>query len=64
MSILVFGLTRYYSTSYDLNLDAQYTRPNKVETSEDGQSYSDSDKGNQSQHLIIFVALYSILLAN
>ena len=62
MSILVFGLTRYYSTSYDLNLDAQYTRPNKVEASEGGQSYTNTDKGNQSQHLIIFVALYSILL--
>jgi hypothetical protein len=62
MSSLVFGLTRYYSTSCNLNLDAQYTRPNKVDTSEDGQSYSDSDKGSQSQHLIIFVALYSILL--
>jgi hypothetical protein len=62
MSILIFGLTRYYSTSYDLNHHIQYTRPNEIGTSEDGQSYSDSDKENQPQYLIIFVALYSILL--
>jgi hypothetical protein len=62
MVTLIFGLTRYYSTSYDDNQYVQSIRPNEIKTSADGGSYGDNDNGNQSQYLIFFVSLYAILL--
>jgi len=62
MVTLIFGLTRYYSTSYDDNQYVQSIRPNEIKTSADGGSYGHNDNGNQSRYLIFFVSLYAILL--
>ena len=63
MYTLIFGLTRYYSTSYS---DRQHTEsivPNSTLPSEDGRPNRDRDSINDPQPVIIFVILYGILLA-
>ena len=62
MATLIFGLMRYYSTSYNDKQYIQSIRPSEIKTSDDGGSYHDNDNGIQSGYLIFFVALYGIVL--
>lgn len=63
MSTLIFGLTRYYLTSYDGdNHSVKPTRPNEIDDSECSKTHYDRNKKSQSS-IIIFAGIYVTLLA-
>lgn len=60
MFMLILGLTRYYSTSYD---DNYHTRSEDFDTSLKIKSYSDQCNVNKFLFFILFATLYAIILA-
>src|SRR5438093_6554660 len=62
VSILIFGLTRYYSASYSDKHDTKSRLP-KLISSEEGETYRDDHRVNDPGLVTFFVILYGILLA-
>jgi len=62
VSILIFGLTRYYSASYTDKEDTKSRLP-KLISSEQGETYRDDDRVNDPRLVTFFVILYGVLLA-
>jgi hypothetical protein len=63
IAILIFGLTRYYSTSSDERQYTQPVSPNAIGVAESQDAYNDRDKDNEYRFGIIFVGIYLLLLA-
>jgi hypothetical protein len=61
VSILIFGLTRYYSALYSDIHDTK-SRP-KLISSEQTETYRDDDRVNDPRLVTFFVILYGVLLA-